>query len=152
MVGAALVVAGSAAAGGVKLPKQQVTPTGNFVTLYAFQAVGSAANADVKICTSAHTPKGTEAIPEFFTLKLSSGAIVHLTSLSPKSPALNVTPLGPKQCVRCGIDVRRAAWSAPVGADLHLREAARLEGRLTFGLSVPARSEALERCERSTDP
>jgi hypothetical protein len=99
-VGAALVVAGSAAAGGVKLPKQQVTPTGNFITLYAFQAVGAAANADVKICTSAHTPKGTEAIPEFFTLKLSSGAIVHLTSLSPKSPALKVTPLGPEQCVR----------------------------------------------------
>jgi hypothetical protein len=99
-VGAALVVAGSAAAGGVKLPKQQVTPTGNFITLYAFQAVGSAANADVKICTSAHTPKGTEAIPEFFTLKLSGGAIVHLTSLSPKSPALKVTPLGPEQCVR----------------------------------------------------
>ena len=78
--GLALVAAGSAAAGGVKLPKQLATPTGNFITFYAFQAGGSAANADVKICTSAHTPKGTEAIPQFFTLKLSSGAIVHLTS------------------------------------------------------------------------
>jgi hypothetical protein len=98
--GLALVAGGTAAAGGVKLPKQLTTPTGNFITLYAFQATGSAANADVKICTSARTPKGTEAIPQFFTLKLSNGAIVHLTSLSPKSPALNVTPLGPKQCIR----------------------------------------------------
>ena len=136
MVGAALVVGGSAAAGGVRLPKQQVTPTGNFITLYAFQAVGSAANADVKICTSAHTPKGTEAIPEFFTLELSNGAIVHLTSLSPKSPALNVTPLGPKQCVRGWITFAVPHGAHPIGAALHLREATRLEGRLTFGLSV----------------
>ena len=120
----------------MKLPKQQVTPTGNFITLYAFQAVGSAANADVKICTSAHTPKGTEAIPEFFTLELSNGAIVHLTSLSPKSPALNVTPLGPKQCVRGWITFAVPHGGAPIDAALHLREAARLEGRLTFDVSV----------------
>jgi hypothetical protein len=100
LMGVAIVSAGTAAAGGVKLPKQQTTPTGNFITLYAFQASGSAANADVKICTSAHTPVGTEAVPQFFTLKLSNGAIVRLTALSPKSPALKVTPLGPKQCVR----------------------------------------------------
>ncbi len=99
-MGVCLVLAGAAAAGGVKLPKQQTTPTGNFITLYAFQSAGSAASADVKICTSAHTPAGTEAIPQFFTLKLSNRTIVHLTTLSPKSPALRVTPLGPRQCVR----------------------------------------------------
>ncbi len=100
VMGAALVAGGSAAAGGVKLPKRQTTPTGNFITLYAFQSSGSVVNADVRICTSAHTPAGTEAIPEFFTLKLSSGAVVRLTGVSSKSPALRVTPLGPKQCVR----------------------------------------------------
>ena len=84
----------------MKLPKQLTTPTGNFITLYSFQSSGTAASADVKICASAHTPKGTEAIPQFFSLVLSSGTTVHLTSLSPKSPALNVTPLGPKQCIR----------------------------------------------------
>jgi hypothetical protein len=100
LVALALVAGGTAAAGGVKLPKQQTTPTGNFVTLYAFHFSGASADADVKICTSPHTPTGTEAIPQFFTLKLSNGSIVRLISLSPKSPALKVTPLGPKQCVR----------------------------------------------------
>ena len=90
----------------------------------------------MKICTSAHTPKGTEAIPQFFTLKLSNGTIVHLTSLSPKSPALNVTPLGPKQCVRGWITFAVPRGGASRRAALHLRQAARVEGRLTFDLSV----------------
>jgi hypothetical protein len=81
------------------LPKRLTTPTGNFITLYSVDSKGGGEDADVSICTSAHTPAGTEAIPLFFTLQLSNGALVHVTT-GAKSPALQVTPLGPKQCVR----------------------------------------------------
>jgi hypothetical protein len=75
-------------------------PTGNFITLYSVSARPGVTNADVKICTSPHTPAGTEAIPEFFSMKLSTGSAVHIALTGAKSPALAVTPLGPKQCVR----------------------------------------------------
>jgi hypothetical protein len=94
----ALVLAATAA--GAKLPMQLTTPTGNFITLFAFGTSGQVANADVRICTSAHTPVGTEAIPFFFSLRLSNGSSVRVAAASSKSPALHVTPLGPKQCVR----------------------------------------------------
>ena len=85
------------------LPKTLTTPTGNFVTLYGFSlpaGKSTIANFDVGICTSAHTPKGTYAYPEFFTLSVSSGAQVHLAPTAAKSPALTIQAMGPKQCVR----------------------------------------------------
>jgi hypothetical protein len=95
----------------VKLPERLKTPTGNFITLYAFESNGSVESADVSICTSAHTPPGTEAIPFFFSLGLSNGSSVRLTGVSSKTPALRTTPLGPKQCVRGWI-----SFTVPQGA------------------------------------
>jgi hypothetical protein len=90
------------------------TPTGNFITLYAFDkptAKLHVANADVSICASAHTPAGTEAIPFFFTLGLTNGSSVRVSLAAAKSPALKTTPLGPKQCARGWI-----SFAVPKGA------------------------------------
>ncbi len=97
-----MVVAGvlTSAVLAAKLPERLTTSTGNFITLYAFKTSGAVESADVSICTSVHTPKGTEAVPAFFSLKLSNGAMLPLLGVSSKSPALRTTPLGPKQCVR----------------------------------------------------
>ncbi|HEY4349258.1 MAG TPA: hypothetical protein VGM80_16905 [Gaiellaceae bacterium] len=109
---AALEVAGFASAG--KLPEPIKTPTGNFITLYAYVAPTAnhrVASVDVSICTSSHTPKITEAYPPFFTLALSSGVSVHISASAAKSPALRITPLGPKQCVRGWV-----SFAVPSGA------------------------------------
>jgi len=94
-----------------KLPERLKTPTGNFITLYAVKANGAAESFDVSICTSAHTPVGTEAIPSFFSLLLSNGTHLPNFTVSPLSPPLRVTPLGPKQCVRGWI-----TFTVPQGA------------------------------------
>jgi hypothetical protein len=109
MLAGALVAAGGAA--GAKLPKTLTTPTGNFITLYSVSAGSGVTNADVKICASAHTPKGTEAIPEFFTMRLSNRTTARVALTGAKSPALAVTPLDPKQCVRGWL-----AFATPKGA------------------------------------
>lgn len=101
----ALAGTGSAATKPKKpaLPRTLKTPTGNFVTLYSFSLPSgktTVANFDVGICTSAHTPKGTFAYPEFFTLSVSAGSPVHLAPTAARSPALKIQPMGPKQCVR----------------------------------------------------
>jgi hypothetical protein len=100
LLGAGLIAAMPAAAKGPKLPQRLTTPTGNFITLYAFNSNGHVEKLDVGVCASSHTPTGTEAIPEFFTLSLSNGSSVRIAGPSAKMPALRVTPLKPKQCVR----------------------------------------------------
>ena len=95
----AAVVAGAALAAPVRLPKTLKTPTGNFITLYAVQTAGGYTSADIKVCTSAHTPVGTMVIPSFYALRLSNGSSVH-SGAAVKSPALVMTPLGPLKCVR----------------------------------------------------
>ena len=95
----ALVAAGVALGAPVKLPKTLKTPTGNFITLYAVKTGGGYASADIKVCTSAHTPAGTMVIPSFYSLHLSNGSSVRYGA-AVKSPALQMTPLGPKQCAR----------------------------------------------------
>jgi hypothetical protein len=113
LCGVGLLGGPAAAALGAKLPKQLTTPTGNFITLYAFSSSGQVASADVSICTSAHTPAGTEAIPFFFSLRLSNGSTIRLAEVSSKSPPLRVTPLGPKQCVRGWISFHLPKGSHP---------------------------------------
>jgi hypothetical protein len=111
LVSVVLLAASPASA---KLPKRLTTPTGNFITLYAFDGPSSkhaVASADVEICTSAHTPRVTEAYPPFFTLSLTNGSSVHISANTAKSPALHVTPLGPKKCVRGWI-----SFAVPAGA------------------------------------
>jgi hypothetical protein len=91
------------AASAGRLPETLTTPTGNFITLHTFEPPTSRshiASADVEICTSAHTPKGTVAYPPFFTLSLTNGTSLHIDSTAAKTPGLKPTPLGPKQCVR----------------------------------------------------
>jgi hypothetical protein len=110
VAGGALVAAVAAAA--IRLPKTLTTPTGNFITLYSVSTSGGVTNADVKICTSAHTPAGTEAFPPFFTLKLSNGT-TQFVRLGAKSPALKTTPLGPKQCVRGWLLFKTPAGAHP---------------------------------------
>ncbi|MGD0198831.1 MAG: hypothetical protein ABSC56_13110 [Solirubrobacteraceae bacterium] len=101
----ALVSATSAASASattlVKLPKKITTPTGNFITLYAYDAPSSkspVASVEVQVCTSAHTPKGTGVDPAFFTLKLTSGSSLTMAAKSAHSPQLPAQPLGPSQC------------------------------------------------------
>jgi hypothetical protein len=106
---ATVIVAGAFAAP----PVTHTTPTGNFITLYAFSVSNGVASADVKICTSSHTPAGTEAIPEFFTLALTGGSSVRINLTAAKSPALKVTPLGPKQCVRGWVSFTVPAKAKP---------------------------------------
>lgn len=55
----------------------------------------------------------TEAYPPFFTLSLTNGSSMHISATAARSPALHVTPLGPKQCVRGWI-------SFPVHAGAHV--------------------------------
>jgi hypothetical protein len=115
LVGVGLLAAappGSAAP--VKLPEKLETSTGNFITLYRYVGPTSksrVASADVEICTSAHTPAGTEAYPPFFQLALRGGTTVHVSPTAARSPALKITPLGPKQCVRGWI-----SFAVPPGA------------------------------------
>lgn len=111
LAGVGLLAASAASAG---LPKRLTTPTGNFITLYAFDAPSAThhvASADVQVCTSAHTPKGTEVYPPFFTLSLAGGVSVRISSSTAKSPALRVTPLGPGKCVRGWV-----SFAVPAGA------------------------------------
>ena len=95
----AAVAAGAALGTPVKLPKTLKTPTGNFITLYAVKTAGGHASADIKVCTSPHTPAGTMVIPSFYSLRLSNGSRVPPGN-AVKSPALVMTPLGPLKCVR----------------------------------------------------
>jgi hypothetical protein len=86
----------------VKLPARHTTSTGNYVTFQAYDgptAHDDTASAEVEICTSAHTPKDTAAVPSFFVLKLTSGIVLPILGKAAKTPALKLTPLGPKQCV-----------------------------------------------------
>ena len=103
IAGAALVLAlvgtGFAVAAPVKLPKTLKTPTGNFITLYAVKTAGGHASADIKVCTSPHTPAGTMVIPSFYSLRLSNGSSVP-PGAAVKTPALVMTPLGPLKCAR----------------------------------------------------
>jgi hypothetical protein len=89
----------SASGGLTHLPATRTTPTGNFVTLEEFTGASPVASARVKICTSAHTPPGTEAYPPFFTLQISDGSVAPVEANAAVSPALHATPLGPLQCV-----------------------------------------------------
>jgi hypothetical protein len=95
----AALAAGAAAGAPVKLPKTLKTPTGNFITLYAVETSGGTTSADLKVCTSSHTPTGTMVIPSFYSLRLSNGSRVP-PGAAVKSPALKMTPLGPLKCVR----------------------------------------------------
>jgi Flp pilus assembly protein TadG len=86
----------------VKLPASRTTSTGNSITLQAYNgptARNATASAEVRVCTSAHTPKDTAAVPSFFVLKLTSGTVLPILGKAAKTPALKLTPLGPKQCV-----------------------------------------------------
>jgi hypothetical protein len=86
----------------VKLPARRMSSTGNYITLQAYNAPAgrnATASAQVQVCTSAHTPKGSAAVPSFFVLKLTSGTVLPILGKAAKTPALKLTPLGPKQCV-----------------------------------------------------
>jgi hypothetical protein len=86
----------------VKLPARRITSTGNYITLQAYDgptARNATASADVEVCTSAHTPKDTAAVPSFFVLKLTSRTVLPILGKAARTPALKLTPLGPKQCV-----------------------------------------------------
>jgi hypothetical protein len=109
LVAAILVASGllASAAGAhvdakVKLPARRVTSTGNYVTLQAYSgptARSATASAEVEVCTSAHTPRDTAAVPSFFVLKLTSHTVLPILAKAARTPALKLTPLGPKQCV-----------------------------------------------------
>jgi len=99
-----------ASTSGIKLPMQLTTPVGNFITLYTFDqptAANPVANANVKICTSAHTPEPTYAYPPFFSVTLATGASSPYTQSASQSPALAITSMTPLQCVQgwVGFDV-----------------------------------------------
>jgi hypothetical protein len=95
-------LAGSHPAAAVKLPDRLKTPTGNYITLEAFDGPSGSsrtASARVEVCTSAHTPKDSGADPYFFTLRLTDGKTLAISPRAAKSPALVLTPLAPDQCV-----------------------------------------------------
>jgi hypothetical protein len=130
LVAAVLVASGllASAAGAhvdakVRLPARRTTSTGNYITLQAYNgpsARSATASAQVEVCTSAHTPKGTAAVPSFFVLKLTSGTVLPILGKAAKTPALKLTPLGPKQCVSGWISYyvpKRATVSALVYTD-----------------------------------
>jgi hypothetical protein len=93
------LASGSALGSGTKLPKTLTTPTGNFITLYAVSTALGHASLDVKVCTSAHTPLGTMVMPSLYSLRLSTGSSLQ-PGTAVRSPALGMTPLGPRQCAR----------------------------------------------------
>jgi hypothetical protein len=69
----------------------------------------------MQVCTSAHTPAGTNIDPQLFTLKLSDGKTVSLAAKAAHSPALVGQPLAPKQCSTKGwmsFDVPKGAKGA----------------------------------------
>lgn len=87
----------------LKLPAERTSPTGNFFTLEADQLPTSSnpvANFEVKVCTSAHTPKITAIEPAFFTVTLVQGGRVAESISAAKSPALTPKPLKALQCVQ----------------------------------------------------
>jgi hypothetical protein len=91
--------AAPAGAKAVKLPASRVTPTGNTITLLAFTGpTKGVASAEVKVCTSAHTPKGTMTDPVLFTLRLTKGGAVSASLKAAKSPALKFAPLAASSC------------------------------------------------------
>lgn len=101
MLASSLALAGAAQASKLKLPAERTSPTGNFFTLEAYQAPTSShpqAEFEMKVCTSAHTPAGTEIAPSLFTVSLTSGAVVPESVAAAKSPALTLRPLKPLQC------------------------------------------------------
>ena len=98
----------------VKLPDKLTTPTGNFITLEAFDGPSSSnkvASADVQVCTSSHTPKGTGVDPYFFTLRLTSRATLAISRTAAKKPTLPFAPLGPNKCLSGWI-----SFAVPAGA------------------------------------
>jgi hypothetical protein len=85
----------------VKLPAKLTTPTGNFITLYTYDAPtskSSVASAQVQVCTSAHTPKGSGVDPDFFMLKLTNNKTLAIAATAAHQPALFLAPLGASQC------------------------------------------------------
>lgn len=106
LAGAAIVapsVASASAARAVKLklPSERTSPTGNYFTLEAYVAPTPskpAANFQMKVCTSAHTPADTAIEPSFFTLSVAGGGIVHESIAMARSPAIVLKPLPPLHC------------------------------------------------------
>jgi len=87
----------------LKLPAERTSSTGNFFTLEAYDPPTSShpvANFDMKVCTSAHTPKDTAIDPAFFTLRLSQGAVESESVSSAKSPPLTFQPLAAQHCAQ----------------------------------------------------
>ena len=85
----------------LKLPAERTSPTGNFFTLEAYRAPtssGAVADFELKVCTSAHTPAGTEIAPALFTLSLTHGGTVPESTAAARHPALLLKPLKPLQC------------------------------------------------------
>ena len=89
------------AAAKLKLPAQRTSPSGNFFTLEAYDAPGSAdrdAEFEMKVCTSKHTPADTAIDPALFTVRLAKGGAVPESIAAAKSPAMAFKPLKPLQC------------------------------------------------------
>ena len=87
----------------LKLPAERTSSTGNFFTLQAYDPATTAhpvANFDMKVCTSAHTPRDTAIDPAFFTVRLTHGTAVTESITSAKSPALTFQPLAADHCAQ----------------------------------------------------
>jgi hypothetical protein len=108
-----LAFSATAEAKTTKLPAVRTTPTGNFITLESFTTSGKTADAEVKVCTSAHTPKDTAVDPYFFTLRLNNKATVAIMPVAAKSPSLRLTPLGADKCLEGWISFAVPATAKP---------------------------------------
>ena len=113
---AALAVVGAlstTARAALKLPIERTSPTGNYFTLEAYvapTAVKRAANFEMKVCTSKHTPADTAIDPALFTLSLADGGGTVAESVAvAKAPAMVLKPLKPLQCTEGWLGFRVAA-------------------------------------------
>jgi hypothetical protein len=100
--------------GGLGLPAERTSSSGNFFTLDAYDAPTPSdpvANFYVQVCTSASTPADTAIDPALFTVTLASGGSVAETPLGANAPALTFMPLKPLQCVEGWL-----AFPVPAGA------------------------------------
>jgi len=101
-------------------PSKRTTVSGHVVTVYSISwpSPVSPVSADVEVCASATATQPTFAFPSYFQLHFADGGVIGSLG-SAKKPALERTPLQPKQCARGWLDFIVTSGQTPVGIRYH---------------------------------
>jgi hypothetical protein len=102
------------------LGQKQTTASGHLVTVYSISwpTPISSVSAEVEVCAGPDAPADSFAFPSFFQVHFADGGAIASYG-SKKQPALERTPLKPKQCARGWLDFAVTSGQKPAVIRYH---------------------------------